>query len=147
MKTLCQTLPHALWINQYANQRNWQAHAYGSGDEILAGLDATIDCLVVAVSTTGTILGVARRLRQSFPKLRVVAVGAFGSVIFGAPPQPRKIPGLGRSGSEAGAPALSSLLTMKVLRLSEHVLDASAYLTMPISLRLHGECKAHECRD
>lgn len=94
---LCQTLPQALWINQYANQRNWQSHAFGSGDEIVAELDAPIDCLVVAVSTTGTILGVARRLRQEFPKLRVVAVDAVGSVIFGAPPQPRKIPGLGSS--------------------------------------------------
>ena len=94
---LCRTLPQALWINQYANQRNWQAHAFGSGDEIVAELDAPIDCLVVAVSTTGTILGVARRLRQEFPKLRVVAVDAVGSVIFGAPPQPRKIPGLGSS--------------------------------------------------
>ncbi|HEX6292699.1 MAG TPA: 2,3-diaminopropionate biosynthesis protein SbnA [Herpetosiphonaceae bacterium] len=97
VQTLCQTLPHALWINQYANQRNWQAHADGTGNEIIAELDAPIDCLVVAVSTTGTILGVARRLRQAFPTLRVVAVDAVGSVIFGGPPRSRKIPGIGSS--------------------------------------------------
>ena len=97
VQQLCQTLPHALWINQYANQRNWQSHAESTGSEILADLDAPIDCLVVAVSTTGTIRGVARRLRQSLPDLRVVAVDAAGSVIFGGPPMPRKIPGIGSS--------------------------------------------------
>ena len=97
VQTLCQTLPQTLWINQYANQRNWQAHAYGTGNEIIADLDSPIDCLMVAVSTSGTILGVARRLRQVFPQLRVIAVDAVGSVIFGGPPQPRKIPGIGSS--------------------------------------------------
>jgi 2,3-diaminopropionate biosynthesis protein SbnA len=94
---LLQTLPSSLWINQYANQLNWQSHYYGTGSEIIADLDGSIDCLVLAVSTTGTILGIARRLRQEFPHLRVVAVDAVGSVLFGAPPGPREIPGIGAS--------------------------------------------------
>src|SRR5882724_5757244 len=28
---LCQEVPGALWINQYANERNWQAHYHGTG--------------------------------------------------------------------------------------------------------------------
>jgi len=56
-----------------------------------------LDCLVIAVSTTGTILRVARRLREKFPKLRVIAVDAVGSVIFGAPSAPRELPGIGSS--------------------------------------------------
>jgi 2,3-diaminopropionate biosynthesis protein SbnA len=88
-------LPGAVWINQYANQLNWQAHYHGTGGEILADLDRPLDCLVVPVSTTGTILGLARRLRHAFPALRVVAVDAEGSVIFGGLPGPRHLPGLG----------------------------------------------------
>lgn len=40
-------------------------------------------------------LGVARRLREHSPALRVVAVDAVGSVIFGGAPGPREIPGYG----------------------------------------------------
>lgn len=94
---LLRTIPESLWINQYANDLNWKAHYYTTGSEIVASLDEPIDCLILAVSTTGTILGVSSRLRQEFPNLRVIAVDATGSVIFGAPPAPREIPGIGAS--------------------------------------------------
>ncbi|HEX6288815.1 MAG TPA: 2,3-diaminopropionate biosynthesis protein SbnA [Herpetosiphonaceae bacterium] len=97
VQELLRVLPESIWINQYANQLNWQAHYYGTGDEILSDLDGPIDCLVTAVSTTGTLLGLARRLRQAFPRLHVIAVDATGSVIFGGPAGPRKIPGIGAS--------------------------------------------------
>jgi N-(2-amino-2-carboxyethyl)-L-glutamate synthase len=92
---LCRETPNSVWINQYANDGNWQAHYHGTAAEILADLDRPLDCLVVPVSTTGTIVGLARRLRRAFPDLHVVAVDAAGSVIFGAPPGPRHVPGLG----------------------------------------------------
>lgn len=95
--SLLQTTPNSLWINQYANQLNWQAHYNGIGNEIVIDLNRSIDCLVVAVSTTGTILGVARRLRERWPNLRVIAVDAVGSIIFGGPAGPREIPGIGSS--------------------------------------------------
>lgn len=92
---LCRELPDSVWINQYANERSWQAHYHGTAGEILADLDRPLDCLVAPVSTTATLLGLARRLRGTFPRLRVIAVDAAGSVIFGGPPGPRHVPGLG----------------------------------------------------
>ena len=92
---LCRELPNGIWINQYANERSWQAHYHGTAGEILADLDRPLDCLVAPVSTTATLLGLARRLRGTFPRLRVIAVDAAGSVIFGGPPGPRHVPGLG----------------------------------------------------
>jgi cysteine synthase A len=92
---LGQERPGTVWINQYANERNWQAHYHGTAGEILADLERPLDCLVVPVSTTGTILGLSRRLRGAFPGLHVVAVDAVGSVIFGGAPGPRHVPGLG----------------------------------------------------
>lgn len=97
VQELVKTIPHSLWINQYANQLNWQAHYNGIGGEIIANLDGGLDCVVIAVSTTGTILGVARRLREKFPNIRVIAVDAVGSVIFGAPAGKRELPGIGSS--------------------------------------------------
>jgi len=95
VRALAESIEESFWVNQYANELNWRAHDEGTGAEILAELDRPIDYLVAPVSTTGTILGVSRCLRRAFPALRVVAVDAIGSVIFGGSPGPRKIPGLG----------------------------------------------------
>lgn len=86
---------HNFWINQYANDLNWQSHYHGA-DEILKSMKE-IDCLVLAVSTTGTINGIARKLKKTFPHIKIVAVDAVGSIIFGTKPGPRDIPGIGAS--------------------------------------------------
>ncbi len=97
VQELLETVPDAVWINQYANPGNWRAHYYLTAREILAELDGPVDFLVLGISTSGTILGLARRLRTVFPRLRVIAVDAAGSVIFGGEPGPRRIPGIGAS--------------------------------------------------
>lgn len=95
---LLNTLPNSVWLNQYANRRNWESHYHGEGEEIVAALgDTRLDAVVIGVSTTGTILGLARRLRRSYPQLRVIAVDAAGSVIFGGTAGPRELPGIGAS--------------------------------------------------
>jgi cysteine synthase A len=92
---LCREVPRSIWINQYANERSWEAHYHGTAVEVVADVDGPLDCLVAPVSTTATLLGLARRLREDFPRLRVVAVDAAGSVIFGGSPGPRHLPGFG----------------------------------------------------
>ncbi len=87
----------AVLVNQYANDRNWRSYHDTAGEEILRAVDGPIDYLVAAVSTTGSIQGIARRLRQDNPHLKVVAVDAVGSVIFGAQAGPRQLPGFGAS--------------------------------------------------
>jgi N-(2-amino-2-carboxyethyl)-L-glutamate synthase len=94
---LLDELPNAYWINQYGNDLNWQTHYRWTAQEILDDLDAPVDHLVLAVSTTGTVMGVGRRLREAFPRLGVVAVDACGSAIFGDEPASRELPGLGSS--------------------------------------------------
>ncbi|WP_406688728.1 2,3-diaminopropionate biosynthesis protein SbnA [Saccharopolyspora sp. ID03-671] len=89
--------PNATLIDQYANELNWRSYHETAGAEILADLEGPIDYLVAAVSTTGSIQGIARRLREHHPSLEVVAVDAVGSIIFDAPPGPRQIPGFGAS--------------------------------------------------
>ena len=93
--------PDAFWINQYANDRNWLAHYHGTGAEVADALLLPPTVLVAPVSTTGSILGCARRLREHAPDLRVVAVDAVGSVIFSgenaSPPGTRELPGAGSS--------------------------------------------------
>jgi len=97
VRELLAQAPNGVWINQYANARNWESYYHGTGRELATELVRPPDYLFAAVSTTGSILGCARRLRERFADLRVVAVDAEGSIIFGAPPGPRHIPGIGSS--------------------------------------------------
>ncbi|MDQ6421973.1 2,3-diaminopropionate biosynthesis protein SbnA [Paenibacillus sp. LHD-117] len=96
VQQLLESEPNGYWINQYANDNNWRAHYEGSGAEIADALE-NADILVAGVSTSGSIMGTSRRLRQKFPNLRVVAVDAVGSIIFGSPAGPRELPGIGAS--------------------------------------------------
>jgi 2,3-diaminopropionate biosynthesis protein SbnA len=86
----------SLWLNQYANPANPQVHQDLTAREICDRF-AALDYLFVGVGTGGTMMGCARGLRQKFPRIRIVAVDAVGSVTFGGPPATRRIPGLGAS--------------------------------------------------
>jgi cysteine synthase A len=97
VKRMLREQPDAIWTNQYANERNWQSHYNGEGEEILRALEQPVDYLVLGVSTSGTIHGITRRLRRAWPAMQVIPVDAYGSVLFGAAPSTRELPGLGAS--------------------------------------------------
>lgn len=97
VQELRQAIPNSYWINQYANERNWKAYYNDTAAEMLDQLKGPVDYFVAAVSTTGSILGCARRIREENPKAKVIAVDAEGSIIFGTPPGPRELPGIGSS--------------------------------------------------
>ncbi|WP_344551327.1 2,3-diaminopropionate biosynthesis protein SbnA [Kitasatospora saccharophila] len=94
VRDLCADNEGFLWLNQYANPNNWQAHYQLTGPEILKAFP-DLGTLFVGAGTTGTLMGCARYLREQKPSVRIVAVDAVGSVTFGGPPEPRHIPGLG----------------------------------------------------
>lgn len=96
VQQLLQADPNGFWINQYANDNNWRAHYEGAGSEIAESLEYA-DIFVAGVSTSGSIMGTSRRMREKYPQLRVVAVDAVGSIIFGSPAGPRELPGIGAS--------------------------------------------------
>lgn len=94
---LCRTVPGAFWMNQYASELNWKAYYATAAEELVQQMEGPIDYLVCAVSTTGSILGFARKIREYHPHVKVIAVDAVGSVIFGTPAGAREIPGIGAS--------------------------------------------------
>jgi 2,3-diaminopropionate biosynthesis protein SbnA len=93
---ILQAVPNAIWLNQYANIANKNVHAEQTANEIAREF-ARVDWVFVGSGTTGTIAGVAERLRQQFPGIKVIAVEPFGSVTFGGVPGKRHIPGIGTS--------------------------------------------------
>ncbi len=88
--------PGLVWLNQYANPANAQAHARRTATSILKNI-GHVDVLLVGAGTTGTLMGCTRHFRMFSPWTTIVAVDTAGSVTFGGPPGPRHIPGLGTS--------------------------------------------------
>lgn len=88
--------PNAVWVNQYDNIANKNVHAEQTANEVAREFE-TVDWIFVGAGTTGTLAGVSERLRQVFPKIRVVAVEPVGSATFGGAPGKRNIPGIGTS--------------------------------------------------
>lgn len=94
--TLLSQFPDAYWPNQYENPDGMEAHYYLTAGEICRELPQ-LDYVFVGVSSGATVAGVSRRLKEHNASVRIVAVDAEGSVIFGQKPKKRYIPGLGSS--------------------------------------------------
>jgi cysteine synthase B len=60
--------------DQYNNDANWQAHYEGTGAEILAQSGGRVTHFVAALGTTGTFVGVSRRLKAADPATRCIAL-------------------------------------------------------------------------
>lgn len=87
-------IPGSYWPNQYANPRNAEAH-HGTMREIATALDGRVDYLFVPTSTCGTLRGCSEFLREHGLSTHIVAVDAYGSLIFSDQRAKRLVPGLG----------------------------------------------------
>jgi cysteine synthase len=61
-------------VRQYVNPDNVRAHYEGTGEEVWRQTGGRIDWLVATLGTCGTLVGVARRLKERNSAVRVVAV-------------------------------------------------------------------------
>ena len=82
VRALCASDDRYVWLNQYTNPGNWQAH-YRTTAPAIARQFPQLDVLFVGAGTTGTLMGCARWFRNWHRPVRIVAVDSFGSVIFG----------------------------------------------------------------
>jgi cysteine synthase B len=60
--------------NQFENLNNVNAHYMGTGVEIISQTSGEIDVFVAGMGTTGTLMGVSRRLKEYNPAIKVVGV-------------------------------------------------------------------------
>ena len=60
--------------NQYDNPANWNAHYQYTAQEIIEATDAKITHFVAGLGTSGTLMGVARGLKERIPDIKIVAV-------------------------------------------------------------------------
>jgi cysteine synthase B len=60
--------------DQYSNPANWQAHFNTTGAEIIEQTDGRVTHFVAALGTSGTFVGVTRRLKQELPGVACISV-------------------------------------------------------------------------
>jgi cysteine synthase B len=60
--------------DQYNNDANWKAHYDGTGSEILEQTDGEITHFVTGLGTTGTFMGVTRRLKAYDDAIQCIAI-------------------------------------------------------------------------
>jgi cystathionine beta-synthase len=105
-KRLHQENEGSVYINQYFNGLNIDAHYKTTGPEIWEQTNGQITHFVCCSGTGGTISGVGRYLKEKNPKIKILGIDAFGSVLkkyhetkeFDASEiYPYKIEGLGKN--------------------------------------------------
>ncbi len=80
-KRLHEETEGSIYINQYFNELNIEAHYKSTGPEIWEQTSGKITHLVACSGTGGTISGIARFLKEQNPKIKVLGVDAYGSVL------------------------------------------------------------------
>ncbi len=60
--------------NQYANENNPLSHYFTTGPEIYAQTGGRIDMFVAGMGTSGTLMGMARFLKEQNPNIQVIGV-------------------------------------------------------------------------
>lgn len=80
-KRLNKEIKNSIYINQYFNQLNIDAHYLSTGPEIWQQTAGKITHLVACSGTGGTISGIAKYLKEQNPEVKILGVDAFGSVL------------------------------------------------------------------
>ena len=73
--------PGSVYINQYFNSLNIDAHYATTGPEIWEQTNGEITHLVACSGTGGTISGTARFLKEKNPNIQILGIDAYGSVL------------------------------------------------------------------
>lgn len=82
-RKLCKEIPNSHILDQYANPDNPGAHYKYTAHEIIEDFGEQLDMVVAGVGTGGTITGVAKRLKEHYPKIKVIGVDPIGSILGG----------------------------------------------------------------
>ena len=63
--------------DQYNNEANWKAHYHTTAMEIWNQTKGEVDCVVASLGTSGTLMGLSRRLKELNPDIRIVGAEPF----------------------------------------------------------------------
>lgn len=95
-KELQQKIPNSHILDQYANADNPGAHYRGTAQEIIDDFGKDLHMIVAGVGTGGTITGIAKRLKEYNPSIKIIGVDPIGSILGGGSEiKPYQVEGIG----------------------------------------------------
>merc|ERR1712061_735904 len=68
-------------LDQYINPGNPLAHYDGTAEEIVEQVGGKLDYMIMSAGTGGTISGIAKKLKEKIPGVKIVAVDPYGSIL------------------------------------------------------------------
>lgn len=60
--------------DQFNNEANWQAHYFGTAEEIWKQTRGKVSMVVATMGTTGTLMGISRKLKEYNPNIQIIGV-------------------------------------------------------------------------
>jgi len=146
-KTIHRKTENSVYINQYFNELNIEAHYKTTGPEIWKQTEGKITHLVAASGTGGTISGTGKYLKEQNPDVKILGVDAVGSVIkkyhetgefHNSEISPYKIEGLGKN-------LIPTATDFDVIDVYEKVTDKEAALTAREIVKTEGIFPGYTC--
>lgn len=81
-RRLSQSIPGAIWANQFDNPANKAFHAATTGAEILQQTGGRIDGFICAAGTGGSLAGISEALRAAQPDVKIGLADPSGGALF-----------------------------------------------------------------
>ncbi|MBI3543568.1 MAG: pyridoxal-phosphate dependent enzyme, partial [Deltaproteobacteria bacterium] len=81
-RRLAQETPNSIYMNQYDNLSNRDAHVKTTGPELWEQVEGKMDAFVAGMGTGGTITGTATYLKSKNKNVQVVGVDPIGSILY-----------------------------------------------------------------
>lgn len=82
-KRLQQEIPNSHILDQYSNPANPDIHYQTTAEEILKDAGENLAMVVISAGTGGTITGIARRIKEVNPAIKIIGVDPVGSILGG----------------------------------------------------------------
>jgi S-sulfo-L-cysteine synthase (O-acetyl-L-serine-dependent) len=73
-RELAQDKSRYYYADQYGNEANWKAHYHGTANEIWRQTEGRITHFLAGLGTSGTFMGVTRRLKELNPSIECIAM-------------------------------------------------------------------------
>jgi cysteine synthase A len=95
-KQLQKEIPRSHILDQYANVNNPGAHYHHTAQEIIDDFGDNLHMVVAGAGTGGTISGIAKRLKEHLPAIKIIGVDPIGSILAGPGEiKPYEVEGIG----------------------------------------------------
>ncbi|MCB0351375.1 MAG: pyridoxal-phosphate dependent enzyme [Bdellovibrionales bacterium] len=82
-KKMQKEIPNSHILDQYANPNNPKAHYETTAEEIIRDLKGEVHMVVMAAGTGGTLMGVAKKMKEKIPGVKIVGADPEGSILAG----------------------------------------------------------------